>query len=49
MNEEPWKIRHQSAALLTDQFTTTFDNEVGLLSYSCALTEVDRYDNWDLQ
>ena len=47
-NEEPCKICHQSAALNT-LFITTFDNEVGVLSYPYALTEVGEYDNWSMQ
>ena len=31
------------------QFITTFDNEVGLLSYAYALAQICSYDNWSLQ
>ena len=36
---------------LTHQLITTFDNDVGMLSYTSPmrLTEVGQYDNWSLQ
>ena len=34
---------------LTHQFITTIDNDVGMLRYPYALTEVGKYDNWSLQ
>ena len=43
------RARFSSQQHLTHQFITTFDNEVGVLSFAYALTEGYKHDSWSLQ